>query len=204
MIVRTVVIATAALALMSGCATKRYVDEQDAGINLRIDNLKTETNASIAKTNSNLDALTARVNANEAKLGDVDRTAQRALGLAESATKFAYETTLAGDTTFRSGSAILTPAAKQKLDEIAAQIKGETRNMYIEIQGHTDSLGSDANNLRLGQARADAVRDYLAKQHDFPLHRMNVISYGASKPVASNRTAAGRAENRRVTIVIRH
>ena len=73
--------------------------------------------------------------------------------------------------------------------------------MYLEIQGHTDATGSDAYNLKLGEARAEAVRRYLNKQ-GVALNRMSTISYGKSEPVESNKTKEGRAKNRRVVVIV--
>jgi outer membrane protein OmpA-like peptidoglycan-associated protein len=82
-------------------------------------------------------------------------------------------------------------------------IKAQNRLVHLEIQGHTDSRGSESYNQILGQRRAEAVRDYLYKNHDIPLHLMNVISLGSSDPVASNDNRDGRAQNRRVVLVVR-
>jgi outer membrane protein OmpA-like peptidoglycan-associated protein len=73
------------------------------------------------------------------------------------------------------------------------------RALYFEIEGHTDNIGSEAYNLQLGEKRATAVRNYLS-QKGIPLHALNVISLGESRPVADNGTPQGRAQNRRVVI----
>ena len=76
------------------------------------------------------------------------------------------------------------------------------RGVYFEIEGHTDSTGEEAYNFKLGEERAMAVRDYIAKTHAVALNRLNVISYGEDKPVAENKTKDERAQNRRVVIRI--
>ena len=76
------------------------------------------------------------------------------------------------------------------------------RSIWIEIEGHTDSVGNKAVNEKIGLERAQAVEKYLYEQYQVPLHKMNVISYGADKPVAPNKTKEGRAQNRRVVIKI--
>jgi peptidoglycan-associated lipoprotein len=81
-------------------------------------------------------------------------------------------------------------------------VKAENKNVYMEIQGHTDSVGTDAYNVRLGMARAEVAKTYLYTKHNIPLHRMSVFSYGESKPVAENDTPQNRAINRRITIVV--
>jgi outer membrane protein OmpA-like peptidoglycan-associated protein len=80
------------------------------------------------------------------------------------------------------------------------QLMANPQNVYFEIEGHTDSTGSAASNERLGLERAEAVKAYLYEQHQVPLHKMNVISYGEEKPTAPNDTLEGRAQNRRVVV----
>jgi outer membrane protein OmpA-like peptidoglycan-associated protein len=102
--------------------------------------------------------------------------------------------------TFRVNSAVLSPEAKQQLDEFAA--KTETAKAYtIEVAGHTDSTGGEAKNFRLSQQRAEAVVQYLAVNHKIPLRRIvTPMGYGKTEAVADNSTAAGRAQNRRVEV----
>ena len=82
------------------------------------------------------------------------------------------------------------------------QIKADPKGAYFEIEGHTDNVGGKDVNEKLGLERAEAVKRYLYEQHQIPLHKMNVISYGEDKPVAPNKTKAGRAQNRRVVIKV--
>ena len=77
-----------------------------------------------------------------------------------------------------------------------------TDQYFIEVQGHTDDTGGSKYNEDLGQRRADSVRRYLSRQHGLQLNRMSTISYGDTLPVAPNKTKAGRAQNRRVVIVV--
>ena len=86
--------------------------------------------------------------------------------------------------------------------EASAQLKAENKGVYFEIQGHTDATGPDAYNMKLGEDRAMAVRNYLHDQHGIALNRMQVISYGEAKPVADNKTKDNRAQNRRVVIKV--
>src|ERR1051325_5951048 len=102
--------------------------------------------------------------------------------------------------TFRTNSAVLSPEAKQQLDDLAAKVNNAKAYM-IEVSGHTDSTGSDAKNFRLSQARADAVVQYLAVQHKIPLRRfIPPMGYGKTEAVADNSTASGRSQNRRVDV----
>ena len=103
---------------------------------------------------------------------------------------------------FKINSFDLTKDAKSALDEFAAKIKGLDKGVYLEIQGHTDDTGGTDYNDQLGQQRAEAVRRYLSREHKLPLGRMSTISYGDSLPVATNKTAKGRSQNRRVVVVV--
>jgi peptidoglycan-associated lipoprotein len=96
----------------------------------------------------------------------------------------------------------LSPEAQAALDQFAEQLKGENKNVYVEIQGHTDSVGSDTYNEELGLLRAEAVRRYLSQAHKFPLHRINIISYGETAPISDNSNREGRSQNRRVALVV--
>ena len=89
-----------------------------------------------------------------------------------------------------------------KLDELAKKLKSDPAGNYIEIEGHTDSTGSPETNDRLGLARAENVKRYLYETYQIPLHKINVISFGESKPVAPNDNRDGRAQNRRVVIKV--
>jgi len=102
--------------------------------------------------------------------------------------------------TFRTNSALLSPEAKQQLDDLAAKA-ANARAYMIEVAGHTDSTGSDAKNFRLSQQRADAVVHYLAIEHKIPLRRfVTPMGYGKTDAVADNSTAEGRSQNRRVDV----
>jgi outer membrane protein OmpA-like peptidoglycan-associated protein len=98
-------------------------------------------------------------------------------------------------------SSKLSPEAEQRLSDFADKLKNDNRNVYVEIQGHTDARGSERINERLGEDRAEAVRLFMNK-HGVPLNRMSTISYGKADPVADNKTKTGRAQNRRVVMVV--
>ena len=101
---------------------------------------------------------------------------------------------------FGPGKIALPEDAKAKLDELVTKLKADPNGAFFEIEGHTDALGTKTMNEKIGLDRAEAVKRYLFEQHQIPLHRINVISYGMDKPVASNKTREGRAQNRRVVI----
>jgi outer membrane protein OmpA-like peptidoglycan-associated protein len=103
---------------------------------------------------------------------------------------------------FKVNSAILSDEAKAALDEIAAQAKNE-KGYLIQVTGYASADGTEARNRALSERRAEAVRRYLAENHDIPLHRMiNPFGYGELKPVADNATRDGRKQNRRVEVAI--
>jgi len=117
--------------------------------------------------------------------------------------RLVYEVVLSEDQgNFKFGRTALPDEAKQKIDEMVAQLKQDPKNIFLEIEGHTDNVGGKVVNERVGLERAEAVKRYLYDQYQIPLHKMNVISYGADKPVAPNKTKAGRAQNRRVVIKV--
>lgn len=107
--------------------------------------------------------------------------------------------TLSGSVLFRSGSADLLPAAKRQLDEVARAL--QKANNPLVIQGHTDSQGTEELNEELSHRRAEVVRDYLIER-GVDSERIRAMGLGESRPVASNRSAEGRANNRRVEIIL--
>ena len=100
--------------------------------------------------------------------------------------------------TFEFNSSNLTAASRPVLDEVAADLKRYPR-LKIELQGHTDSVGADAYNMKLSAERANAVRVYLVEQ-GVPEQQLTSRGYGETQPVADNKTDEGRAQNRRVVM----
>jgi outer membrane protein OmpA-like peptidoglycan-associated protein len=179
------VVAVAAVSL-GGCATKDYVNQQ-----VSAEDSKVQTNQS--QTDQHLSQL------DQSTKDALDR-ATAAGKLAEG--KFLYSMVLSDDSVkFPVDSSKLSPEAQQRLSDFADKLKSDNRNVYLEIQGHTDAKGPDTINTRLGEERAEAVRLFM-NQHGVPLNRMATISYGKQDPVDSNKTRHGRAENRRVVLVV--
>lgn len=117
--------------------------------------------------------------------------------------KFVYEVVLSEDKYhFGLGSAELTPESVAALDDLVLRLNALNADVFLEIQGHTDTSGSPEANQSLAKRRALAVRDYLHLQGRVPLHRMSAIAMGASRPAAGNDTRAGRRQNRRVVIEV--
>jgi outer membrane protein OmpA-like peptidoglycan-associated protein len=191
--VRPAIFAAAALAVtafsLGGCATEDYVDKHVAAVD--------------AKTQ----ATQSQVDQHQTHLSQLDQTTQDALSRAEAAGKlaegkFLYAMVLSDDSVkFPVDSSKLSPEAQQRLQDFVEKLKNDNRNVYLEIQGHTDSAGNASLNGRLGEERAEAVRLYM-NQHGVALNRMNTISYGEKDPVASNKTRVGRAQNRRVVLIV--
>jgi outer membrane protein OmpA-like peptidoglycan-associated protein len=94
----------------------------------------------------------------------------------------------------------LSEQARIRLGEIMDRIGDVPTSVYFEVEGHTDNVGPAAVNMRIGLERAEAVRRYLTEEYFVPLHRISVISYGATRPIASNATRDGRAQNRRIVL----
>ena len=174
---------------LGGCATKDYVNEHVAVVD--------------AKTQ----ATQSQVDQQQAHLSQLDQTTQDALTRATAAGKlaegkFLYSMVLSDDSVkFKASSAKLSPEAQQRLTDFADKLKTDNRNVYLEIQGHTDARGSETANQRLGEKRAEAVRLFM-NQHGVPLNRMSTISYGKADPVADNKNRTDRAQNRRVVLVV--
>jgi outer membrane protein OmpA-like peptidoglycan-associated protein len=107
--------------------------------------------------------------------------------------------TLSGGVLFKTGKADLQPDAQEQLSRVAAYLKNSPRPVVIE--GYTDSHGSSKKNQALSEQRAQAVSDFLTAQ-GVPADRVSVVGKGPASPIASNATAAGRAQNRRVEVVL--
>lgn len=203
---RTTVLVLAVLALtVSGCATKKYVQEETSAVHTRVDDVERQ----VEETQTEIRQTQERTQENERQIGEASKTAQEALDRAQEAGKLAegkllYETVLTDDRVrFGFDRAELSDSARSALDEFAQQLKAEyDRDVYIEVQGHTDATGSEDYNLDLGLERAEAVRRYLNREHAIPLHRMSVISYGEAEPIADDSTREGRSQNRRVVLVV--
>jgi outer membrane protein OmpA-like peptidoglycan-associated protein len=104
------------------------------------------------------------------------------------------------DVLFDTGKYTLRPAAREKLAKISGIVLAYP-SLLLAIEGDTDSVGSDSYNQDLSEKRAEAVRDYLARQN-IPMASMTAQGFGKTQPVASNDTAEGRQQNRRVELVV--
>jgi peptidoglycan-associated lipoprotein len=174
---------------MSGCATRKFVREN------------------VAVVDQKVAANQSRIDQHDAHLADLDRTSREALDRAQAAGKlaegkFLYSMVLSDDSVkFPVDGSRLSPEAQTRLMDFVEKLKADNKNVYLEIQGHTDATGTKPANARLGEARAEAVRLFMNRQ-GVPLNRMATISYGDESPVAPNSTRAGRAQNRRVVVIV--
>jgi peptidoglycan-associated lipoprotein len=224
-------IAAIAVGGSTACATKKFVRTSVGEVNTKVDSM-----------GRSLEETQERTRQNEAKISEVDKTAQAAGSAAQAAgsaakdargaadqasgaakaaantastavakadevdkaaRKLVFEVVLSEDQgNFKFAKTELPDEAKAKLDEMITRLKADPKAAWFEIEGHTDNVGPVALNERLGLERAEAVKRYLYQQHQIPLHKMNVISYGEEKPVAPNKTRADRAQNRRVVIKV--
>jgi len=194
--------------LGSGCATKKYVQGEVGSLRDQTDEHIKVLQSQVEHTQTDLAKTQGDLAAQGQVVKQVSKTAQEALERAVAAGKlaegrFLFETVLTDDKVrFALNDAALSEEAKSALNEFAGQLKQSNENVFIEIQGHTDSSGSEATNMRLGEARAEAARRYLNASAGIALHRMSVISYGESAPMSDNGTRDGRRQNRRVALVV--
>lgn len=214
-------LAAVTLAVAPACATKKFVRTEVGQVNDKV----TTMGESLEETQE-------RVRQNDEKIGDVDTRAQAGISEASKAAqaagsaaqdaaevgkradsraeaveaasrKLLFEVVLSEDQgEFRFGGTDLPEEAKAAIDQMVSGLKDQKSAVWIEIEGHTDSIGASAYNEQLGMERAEVVKRYLYEQHQVPLHKMNVISYGEDKPSAPNNTRDGRAQNRRVVIKV--
>ena len=182
MYLNRVMLLAAVIVLASGCATKSYVDESVARLDARLDEQDERINVLTETSRQALERATA------------------AGVLAEG--KFLYTIVFTDDEiNFESNKSTLSDGVQSKLTKLAGDLKADNQNVYLEIQGHTDSTGSAQYNQQLGLQRAESVRRHLHAQ-GVALDRMATISYGEDAPAETNSTAEGRALNRRVEIVV--
>jgi outer membrane protein OmpA-like peptidoglycan-associated protein len=209
------------LAVAPACATKKFVRTEVGQVNDKVTTLS-----------GSLEQTQERVRQNEAQIKDVDTRAQAAASKAENAANTAQQTAVSANEgvtrvntradsieaatrkilfevvlsedqgKFKFGAAELPDEAKSAIDSMVNNIKSQKSAVWIEIEGHTDNVGSKMYNEQLGLERAEAVKRYLYEQHQVPLHKINAISYGEDKPATDNKTRDGRAQNRRVVIKV--
>lgn len=195
----------------TGCATKKYVLGEVANLDQKVEGMEkaveenqkrikghdeqlTTLGSLITQNQSELNKYGSELNKYDSKIEDVKKYVRGNLifkeTLRNNEAKFAFD------------RYELSAEAKGTLDKFVEMLIAQDRGVYLEIQGHTDITGPESYNLLLGKKRAEAVMEYFHKKYRIPLHRMGVISYGSSEPVTDNSTRQGRAQNRRVEILV--
>ncbi len=201
----------------SACATKKMVKQRVGEVDGKVDTLS-----------KSVEENQERTRANEGRIGEVDQKAQaagqrasaagqradeafgaankvnaRADAIEAASKRLVYQVVLSEDKGgFKFGQSKIPADMQAQIDELVAQLKANPNGGYIEIEGHTDNVGDPRTNQKIGLDRAEAVKRYLYESQQIPLHKMNVISYGEEKPIAPNKTRAGRTQNRRVVIKV--
>jgi len=201
----------------TACATKKFVRGEVGQVNTKVDGLSTQLEETQERTRKNegrigevdqkadaagKSASAAQAAADAAK-GEATKAGERAAAVETASRRLIFEVVLSEDQgNFKFGKVDLPDSAKQRIDQMVTDLKADPKGVFIELEGHTDNVGSKIYNTKLGEERAEAVKRYLYEAHQVPLHKINVISYGEEKPVSPNKTKDGRAQNRRVVIKV--
>jgi outer membrane protein OmpA-like peptidoglycan-associated protein len=208
LVVLSVVLVAAFVA--TGCVSNQKFETAISDVESRVDDVQSGVEAN----SKEIESLQGKTESMGDEIQDTKSTAvaakstgEQALDKAQAAVEAAkgkviWKVTLTNrDVTFDIGKAQIQPSGAKVLDQLVERLKGYDKMVFLEIQGHTDSTGSERFNEHLGMERAEAVRNYLHQQ-GIPLNLMSVISYGETRPVADNSTREGRAANRRVEILV--
>ena len=202
--------AVLALTMTTGCVGKKLYREDMESTNQKISAVESGVEDNERRINDLKSETDSRVAEADAKAERAVEIGNNAMTMAEKAKqaadlavngKLLWEVTLTDDRVkFSFGQTEIPGEAAAVLDELIAKVKGYNKGVYVEIEGHTDNIGSADFNVDLGQQRAEAVKRYMNEKGGIPLHAINVISYGEERPVADNSTREGRAQNRRVVV----
>ena len=158
-----------------------------------------QANMQIAAGQQALGAAQTRANDADARAAEAVAALARVASIRKEGTNTII--TLSGSVLFASNKSEILPAAGTKLDEVAAALVKQDSGSKIVVQGYTDSRGSDELNRDLSQRRADVVRAYLVA-HGVPAETIRAEGLGPASPIADNASPEGRADNRRVQIVV--
>lgn len=203
---------TLSIAFINGCVTtavfQKTTRDQDEKIQTvqniaeanerKIENLRTESKSEFARLDGSVDGAMAK---GTKALKQAELAEELAKKLSKG--KVIYEVTLSNEAgKFGFDKYDISAEFKSILNDLAKMIKAQNTQLFIEIQGHTDDKGSEEYNMKLGLKRAEAVRRYFNEINMLPLHMISAISYGESRPMANNSTKEGRAQNRRVVIIM--
>ena len=216
--VKMMALAAVIVLVASACATRGFVRTEDAVVDAKVDTLAGQVEETQERTMQNAE----RIDQVDQRAQAANMAAQTSQAAADAAQMAADEVDGRVDGVESAMGALITEvtineaqggfglarselpdAARARLDQLVIQLQGAGQSAFIEIEGHTDNTGDETFNMQLGLRRAEAVKNYLYEQHNVPLHKMNTISFGESRPAAPNDTSDGRAQNRRVVVKVR-
>jgi OmpA-OmpF porin, OOP family len=208
----------ASLIASVGCASKNYVKQQTTPLinkTNELDDMTAKNSKDIKDVDARAQAGIAAVNAKTAEVEQKTQTASSNAAQAQQTADAAngrvsvltntvanldnYHAVAETSVKFAFNRDNLTPKAKEALDQLGGNIAA-TKGYIIALEGGCDSAGPADYNYDLSQRRANSVIQYLASKYNVPAHKIYVIGLGKDKPVESNKTAAGRADNRRVDV----
>jgi outer membrane protein OmpA-like peptidoglycan-associated protein len=165
-----------------------------------------KTNSDLQKTNNDLQQTSERTTQAQSAAQNAQSSADQARGRVvtlEDNFQNRNQYTVVGEklVLFRSNSSSLDRTYASMLDEVA-QIAGKNSDALIVLEGRTDSTGSEAYNIELGERRAEAVKRYLVVEKSIPMYRIHQTSFGAARPIADNNSRIGREKNRTVAVSV--
>jgi len=225
------VLTLTALMTLSGCATRKFVRNEVGEATTKLDTRINETNTKVTEAGERIDAVDRRAQqgiqaadqkatqagtaaqAADEKATNAQRTADTATqGVQQANTRITavegrfntidtYTPGPATSVTFKTNSSVLSDDAKKALDDVAGQVSNLQQGYMVEIQGYTDSRGSETYNFGLSQRRAESVKRYLVSKN-VQLHRISIVGLGEDNPVGDNKNTKGREQNRRVEVKV--
>jgi OmpA-OmpF porin, OOP family len=213
-----VICLAASIVATVGCSSKNYVKQQTTPLinkTNELDDLTAKNTRDIkdvdARAQAGIQAINAKTSEVEQKTQTASQNAVQAQQVADAANGRVsvltntvanldnYHAVAETSVKFGFNKDVLTPKAKEALDQLAGSI-ASTKGYIIALEGSTDSVGPADYNYELSQRRANSVIQYLATKYNVPAHKIYVIGLGKDKPVESNKTSSGRADNRRVDV----
>ncbi len=207
-----------AVAILSACSTKNYVRQQTQPVANKVNELDDMTAKNThgikdvdQRTQAGIQGVQQQVTAADQKAAAAAQQSDAAQSQATGAINRAsslesqvanldnFQLVTSATVNFGFNKDVLTPEAEASLDQLAAQA-ASAKHYIVSVEGGADAIGGSDYNYALSQRRANAVIQYLAGVKGVPPHKFYVIGMGKDKPVASNTTDAGRAQNRRVEV----
>jgi outer membrane protein OmpA-like peptidoglycan-associated protein len=165
--------------MLSACATEEYVNKQIEPVAARVTTLEgkvTTLEGQASDHSAHLSKLDGQITELSGRIDATDKLAQG---------KFNYDVVSTdASTLFETGKSELSQADKDRLLAFAQKLKSDNKNVFLEVEGHADSVGSKESNVDLGRQRAVVVARFLYSEGGIPLNRINIVSWGESRPVA--------------------